>query len=194
MGRRAFLRPVPVLAAMLLLGGCGSAAVETFNLSAPTQNLGGRAGRGQLVVMEPVATAPYDSDRIVVRTAPGSVAYLKGAQWSEQLPRLLQSRIVQTFENSRLLRAVGRPGDRLVATVSLNMEIRRFDIDVQSGQAVVEISAKMISDAAGRIRGARIFRASAPGSASNGRAASAALDQAMEQVLREMIAWSSAYV
>lgn len=178
-----------------MLGGCaGGSTVDTFSLTAPSNGLTGRAGRGQLVVMEPAASAPYDSDRLVVTTEPGSVAYLKGAQWAEQLPRLLQTRIVQTFDNSRLLRAVGRPGDRLVSTVSLNTEIRRFDMDVASGQAVVELSAKIVNDARGRILGARVITARSPGSASNGRNAAQALDQALDQVLRELVAWSSRFV
>ena len=168
--------------------------MQTFSLSAPKQGIQGRAGSGQLVVMEPVASAPYDSDRIVVRSSASTVAYLSGAQWVEDLPKLLQSRIVQTFENGRLLRAVGRPGDRLVATVSLNTEIRRFDIDVETGQAVIEISAKVINDSRGRIQGARIFTARVPGTAGDGKGAAQALNLALETLLRELVAWSSRFV
>ncbi len=194
--RRSLVRiAVFGLAPAIIASGCaGGSAVATFSLTAPANGLTGRAGRGQLVVMEPAATAPYDSDRLVVTAEPGSVAYLKGAQWAEQLPGLLQSRIVQTFDNSRLLRAVGRPGDRLVSTVSLNTEIRRFDIDVASGQAIVELSAKIIRDANGRILGARVITARVPGSAADGKAAAYALDQALDRVLRELVSWSSLYV
>lgn len=168
--------------------------MATFSLTAPEQGLSGRAGSGQLVVMEPNATAPYDTDRLVVTPQPGSVAYLKGAQWAERLPKLLQTRMIEAFDNSQLLRAVGRPGDRLVSTVSLNTEIRRFDIDVQTGQAIIELSAKIVDDARGRIRAARIMSARMPGSAGDGKAAAAALDGALAQVLRELVAWSSRYV
>lgn len=174
----------------LMLAGCGSSAVETFNLTAPESIQAGRSGRGQLVVMEPVATAPYNSDRLVVTTKPGSVAYLKGAQWSDQLPVLLQTRIVQSLENSGALRAVGRPGQRLVASTSLNTEIRRFDIDVESGQAVIELSAKMIHDSSGRVRAARIFSARFPASSTNGTAAAEALDKALSGLIRELVVWS----
>jgi len=180
--------------ALLALGGCAGGAVETFNLTAPDGFRGGGFGRGQLVIMEPVATAPYASDRLVVMAKPGSVAYLKGAQWSDQLPALLQSRILQAFENSGALRAVGRPGQRLVAAVSLNTEIRRFDIDVESGQAVIELSAKLINDTAGRVRAARIFTASVPAGSTRGATAAAALDQALAIVLRDIVRWSAGRV
>jgi cholesterol transport system auxiliary component len=179
-----------VLSASLLLAACGGSAVETFNLTAPEEISARRAGRGQLIVMEPVATAPYNSDRLVVTTTPGSVAYLKGAQWSDQLPVLLQTRIVQTFENSGSLRAVARPGEKLVAPVSLNTEIRRFDIDVKTGQAVIELSAKLINDSAGSVRAARIFTVQVPAASTQGGAAARSLDQALDQILRALIIWS----
>ena len=107
------------------LAGCGSAPLETFDLSAPSA-LSARIPRGQMVIAEPVATLPVDSDRIVIRTGPESVAYLTGAQWPDRLPRLLQTRLIETFENARLLRNVGRPG--LTADYSLTTEIRRFKL------------------------------------------------------------------
>jgi cholesterol transport system auxiliary component len=186
------VRMALLAASTLMLAACGgSAAVETFNLTAPDATAGATGRRGQLIIMEPVATAPYTSDRLVVTTKPGSVAYLKGAQWSDQLPVLLQTRILQTFENSRRLRAVARPGEKLVARLSLNSEIRRFDIDVESNQAVIELSVKLINDASGQVLAARIFKASVPSASTSGPAAAAALDQALGILLRELVPWSA---
>ena len=179
------------LVAALILAGCGSGTLDTYSLSAPRDGLGGRASSRQMIVTEPVATAPYDAERIVVRTGPEAVAYLKGAQWVERLPRLVQTMMIQSFENGRLLRSVGRPGDRFVPDTSLNSEIRRFEIDVTTNEAIVEISAKIVAESGGRIVAARIFTARTPGSASDGKAASAALDQALDRILRELVAWAS---
>lgn len=175
----------------LTVAACGGSPSATFDLS-PASGATGRAGRGQLVVSEPVAISPFDSERIVVRGGADQVAYLKGAQWTDRLPRLLQSRLVQTFENGRLLRAVGRSGDKIVADYSLTSEIRHFEIDVATSTAVVEISAKLVSEQSGRIRAARIFRAQVPGSAADGAQASVALDAALSQVMREIVRWASA--
>ena len=82
----------------LALSACGSAPLATFDLSAPTTELKARALSGILSIPEPAAPAPADGDRIVVRTGPSALAVVKGAQWSERLPRLLQSRLIQTFE------------------------------------------------------------------------------------------------
>ncbi len=176
----------------LALAGCGGSALDSYSLTAPREGLSGRASTRQMVITEPVAGSPYDGERIVVRTGPEAVAYLKGAQWVERLPRMIQTTMIQAFENARFLRSVGRPGDRFTAEVSLNSEIRRFEIDVTTNEAVVEISAKMVSEGNGRIIAARIFTTKLPGSASDGRVASAALDEALDRTLREIVAWAAA--
>lgn len=183
------------LALALLLAGCGGGPPPaTFDLSAPADGFTARGLRGQLLVAEPVAGQALDSERVVIRTTADSIAYLTGAQWSDRLPRLVQARLVQTFENARLLRSVGRTGGRLTADVVLTSEIRAFEIDTQASQAVIEISAKLVNEAAGRIVAAEVFSVRVPGSASSGAAAAAALDEALAQAMRRIVAWSAARV
>ena len=182
------------LAAMLVsLAGCGSAPLATFDISAPSQGLASRTLRGVLVIPEPTASSPLDGDRIVVRSGASSVSVLKGAQWADRLPKLLQSRMIRTFENARLMRSVGRPGEGLTADHSFTWDVRHFEIDVSTGQAVVEISVKVLTPA-GRFTAAKIFKATVPGSADGGPAATAALDAASHEVMRQIVAWTAARV
>jgi cholesterol transport system auxiliary component len=171
--------------------GGGGGALETFDLSAGAPIAVAGRSRGQLAIVEPVATSPVDSDRIVVRPSPDTVATLKGAQWSEPLPRLAQTRLLQTFENSHFLRAVGRPGSGIEARYSLVSEIRRFEIDVAAGEAVVEMSVKLVASASGSIVAGKVFSARAPGSAGSGAAAAVALDAALGDVMRDIVAWTA---
>ena len=129
------------------------------------------------------------SDRPTPRLAP--FPPLTSAQWVERLPSLVQTRLIQTFENGKSLRSVGRPGDKMVADSSLNSEIRKFEINVTTGQANVEISAKLIGETSGRVMAAGIFSAQVPGSASEGANAAAALDAALSQVLRQIVVWTT---
>jgi cholesterol transport system auxiliary component len=180
------------VAALLALAGCGSfsAPPETFDLALPTP-VGKRAVSGRLVaVSEPLALQALESDRIVVRSADGTITFLPGVQWSDRLPRLLQSRIVQGFENAG--RAVGRTGNGLAADVALQSDIRFFGVatgGAGGAQAVIELSAKLV-DPAGRIVSARIFRATAPLASVEGRAAAAALDQAMARLIADLVRWT----
>ena len=139
----------------------------------------------------PVASQALDSERIVIRPKSDQIAYLAGSQWSDRLPKLVQARLIQTFENSRLLARVGRPGDRLAADRTLDSELRNFEIDIEAGQAVVEISVKLVNERSGRIVDAKIFRAVSPASGASGEAASQALDTALGEAMRAIVAWAS---
>src|SRR2546430_10438471 len=100
----------------LLLGACASAPKLTYDLNPIAGVFAARGGRGQLAVAVPDATLPANSDEIVVRTGPQSVAYLSGAQWADKLPSLVQSRLIESFQNAHLLRAVGRTASLADAT------------------------------------------------------------------------------
>jgi cholesterol transport system auxiliary component len=177
------------------LAGCGgSAPPPTFDLAAPRDNLGARAGRGLIVVAEPSALAAIDTNRLIVMTRGGGLAYLGDAQWADRLPKLVQVRLIQTFENAKRLTAVGRPGDRLLPVAQLNSEIRRFGIDEATGEAVIEMSVKIVQDRTGRILAGNIFTRSVPAGGSGGPIAAAALDLAMQEMLRDIVRWTSARI
>ncbi len=182
-----------VLGLSLSLAACGSAPMATFDLSAPSTNLRARAASGVLAIPEPSAPAPADTDRIAVRTGPAAMAVIKGAQWTERLPRLLQGRLIQTFENAKLVRSVSRPGDGAAADRSLAWDVRRFEMDAAEGQAKVEISVRLL-DTTGKILAAQIFTGHAPGEAGEGASAVEALDAASQQVLSQIVTWAASKV
>ena len=181
------------LTATLALAGCGAAPLATFDLSAPRTELKARALKGVLVIQEPAAPAPADSDRIVVRTGTSAVAVMRGAQWTERLPRLLQARLIQTFENAKLVRSISRPGDGATPDHALAWDIRRFEMDAMDNVARVEVSVRLM-DMSGKIVAAQIFVAEAPGEAGEGSLAAQALDVASNNLLRQIVIWAAGRV
>lgn len=181
------------IGAALSLAACGSTPTPTYNLTAPGGFTAGGSGNGQLVVVAPTALAVLNTDKIMVEPGAGQVAYLADAQWSDNLPALLHARTIQAFENASKLRRVARPGDGVNADYTLVTDIRTFALRItdQGPVAVVEISAKLIGTQSGRILAAQVFRAAVPAASSAGPAATAALDQAQEQVLMQMVRWAS---
>jgi cholesterol transport system auxiliary component len=174
-------------------GGGGKTALPTYDLtvSGPFPRAT-RPPRGLLVVADPTALAVFDSEKIVVRPGVGEIAALSDAQWSDRLPRLVQARVVQAFENANRLRAVGRPSDHLTADYQLLIDIRVFQISAtETPTGDVEIAAKLVGDRSGRIAAARIFRASIPAAATAGPGAVAALDAAFSKVAAELVLWVS---
>lgn len=190
--RACLLRRVaPVLVLAALTGACSSGpAPATYDLSAPMSRIRGASGV-QVLVNEPAALQQLSTQQILVKDASGSVSFIGGGQWADNLPRLIQTRLINTFENASQLRGVSRPSSGAVADVQLISELRRFEIATPDNQAVAEISVKIVSDQNGRIVNGRIFRASIPASAVDAPNAARALDEALTVVMLDIVRWVS---
>lgn len=181
------------LASALLLGSalvaCSGPAPTTFDLSIPEKVGRASAGRSQLVIAEPSALQQLDSERILVRGADNTVSYLGGAQWADRLPRLVQFRIVQAFENNG--RAVARAGTGVVGDRAIIGELRAFNLEAGDGQVVVEFSARIVDATTSRIIAAQVFRATEPVGGSDPAQVSAGLDRALQAVLTQLVRWAN---
>jgi cholesterol transport system auxiliary component len=185
---------VAIIASAFALEGCaGSTTLTSYDLASATPSHVRAGGlKGVLAVAEPNAQSSYDSTRIVVRTGPDELAYLSGAQWTEPLPRLIQERLIETFDNAKLLKLVGRPG--ILSEYSLHTDLRRFEIDVTSDQARVEIAARLVNDKTGLPIAAQVFSATAPAPHTADGAAAQALDAALRDAMRRIVVWSTAKI
>jgi cholesterol transport system auxiliary component len=179
-------------ASALNLTACSSAPPTTFDLS-PTLTSNIAHLRAPLAISEPVASLDLDSQRILVRTSPDSVANMAGAQWSDRLPALVQSRLLQSFQNAQQLRFVGRSGGSFSADSELQLDIRAFELDVAKGQARIDIAAKIVNTRSGRVLAARIVTAEAPASGTGGADAAAALNVALDSVIRQIMKFASTH-
>jgi len=184
-------RLVSVVLLAALAGACSSGpAPATYDLSAPTSRIRGAAGV-QVLVNEPAALQTLSTQQILVKDASGAVSFLGGGQWADNLPRLIQTRLINTFENASQLRGVSRPSSGAVADVQLVSELRSFEIATPSNEAVVEISVKIVSDQNGRIVNGRIFRARTPVAAVDAPNAAHALDESLSTVMLDIVRWVS---
>lgn len=185
-----------VLAVALALVGCSSASTpQAYDLAAPSTFARGGAQRGQILVVEPKAIASLDTDRIAVRNAAGAFSYLTDGAWADRLPKLLQAKLIQAFENANRLRSVGRPGDRLTADYQLISDIRSFEVVVGgSTEVVVEMAVRIVNERSGRIHSGQVFRARAAAAGTSAPAVSAAFNEAGQQVMREIVAWTAGQI
>lgn len=188
---RPLQRLIPVALLAALAGACSSGpAPTTYDLSAPTSRIRGAAGV-QVLVNEPAAIQTLATQQILVKDASGSISFIGGGQWADNLPRLIQTRLINTFENSSQLRGVSRPSSGAVADVQLISELRSFEIATPSNEAVVEISVKIVGDRSGRILSGRIFRARTPVASVDAANATRALDEALSVVMLDIVRWVS---
>ncbi len=93
------------------------------------------------------------------------------------MPKLLQMKIIQAFENAGTLAGVSRPLEGVTGDFQLLIDVRRFQIAAPDATADVELAGKIL-DGKGRIIDTRVFRAAAPAAAMDAPTATAALDQA----------------
>ena len=185
-----------MLAISLAVSGCvggSNKALDTYDLGVPDVQQGKRQQANvQILIAEPQALKILDSENIVVREGAASVAYLNGAQWTDRLPKIVQTRMVQAFENSRRFGGVGRPGEGLAINYQVLTDIRAFEIETGSGaRAVVRIFVKLLNDRNGDVVASRIFEAQAPAAAGNAGFVNA-LDAAFAETAADIVAWASA--
>jgi len=149
-----------------------------------------RSITAQLVVADPNTILLFDTQNILTRDAAGTYATLNNVKWADTLPKLVQARIVQSFENAHQLAAVSRPLEQLAAAYRLEVGIRTFQLSLQGKPtAVVDLTARLVNDK-GAVAGARIFSASVPAKGADAPDAVAALNRAFTQVASEIVAWT----
>lgn len=186
-----------VFALVLLLPGCallpggGPAPLDTYELTAPAAKASSRNRGVQILIAEPSALKPLDGQNIVVRPEQGVVQFLKGAQWSDRLPRIVQSKLAETFQGAAAFGGVGKPGEGLAIDYQITTEIREFGIILAGGdRAQVRLYSRILDDSDGVVRAAEEFSASVPVSGTGNDAYAAALDAAFIIIARDMVAWA----
>jgi phospholipid/cholesterol/gamma-HCH transport system substrate-binding protein len=179
------------------LTGTGPAAATpiVYDLTAPRDFPAiKKTPSGQFSIPEPTGVLMFDTQKILVRPSGTEGPTFTNAKWSDNIPKLLQTRIIQSFENANLLRSVTRPMEGLTAGHQLLIDIRSFQLTLSAApQAEVEFSAKILGDN-GKIVDARIFRATVPAAASDAPAAAAALDNAFGKAAVELVVWASGLI
>jgi cholesterol transport system auxiliary component len=185
-----FIVALPVLAA--ILSGCGSTANnDTFDLSITPSAQGAVARNRQILVPEPTAVKLLNSEQVVVRVSSSEIQYLAESRWGDRLPALVQSKLVEAFENTGRLGGVGKPGQGLAIDYQVVTDIRTFEVTTGSPRvAVVEMSAKLLNDRNGTVRAQNVFRATMPVSGAENRNFIQALDRAFAKVGSEIVEWS----
>jgi cholesterol transport system auxiliary component len=149
---RVFL--VASLALLPLLGGCGGLIPsppkrDVYRVS-PIVAFASPLPRvtAQLLIAAPIAGGGLDNDRIALSRAAGSLDYFADAQWSDRLPFLIQAAIIEAFEKSRAVPAIGSDSGGLQADYIIDSEIRDFEAvyDSPDGapRAVVRLQAKLV--------------------------------------------------
>lgn len=182
------------LASCAALPGGGPAPLDTFELSAPSIAAHGHSRR-QILIAQPSALKALDSQNIVIKPSARSIQFLKGAQWADRLPLIVQARLAETFQRSGSFAGVGKPGEGLAIDYQVIVEIRSFEVNVSGGEhAEVELFVRILNDRTGEVRASRSFTASAPVSGRGNSAYVNALDSAFGDAARQIVRWTDSII
>lgn len=159
---------------------------NTFPDDLPTVNW-------QLAIPPPVADAALNTARITLRQNPISLEYYARANWIDTAPRMIQTLLVESFENSGKIVGVGRQSVTLRADYSLLTDLREFQAEYLGAgppRVRVRLNAKMVKMPQRTILATETFEFLEPAASSDLQAVVSAFDVALGKTLKRIVEWS----
>jgi len=147
----------------------------------------------QLAVEVPVSAASLNTGRIAIQMTPTSTDYYAKVAWTDRAPLMVQTRIVDSFENSRKIVAVARESIALRANYVLQPDLRNFEAMYFYGQppiVKVRIIAKLVRMPDRQIIGVASFERCVRARADKVPKVVDAFDQALGSVIKRLVSWT----
>ncbi len=148
----------------------------------------------QLVVETPVAPAGINTNRIALSHSPITLDYFAGATWTDSAPAMVQTLLVESFENTGRIVAVGRESVGLRADYVLKIELREFQAEYASPEAPpivhIRVISKLVRMPMREIVASHMTEQKAQAAANTLDAVVAAFDEALGPVLKEIVTWT----
>ena len=147
----------------------------------------------QLAVEAPAASANLSTGRIAIAMTPTSTDYYANAAWTDRAPLMVQTRIVDSFENSHKIVAVARESIGLRANYVLQSDLRNFEaMYFYGGTPVVHVRivAKLVRMPDRQIIGVGTFERCVRARADKVPKVVEAFDQALGSVMKRLVAWT----
>jgi phospholipid/cholesterol/gamma-HCH transport system substrate-binding protein len=176
-----------------MTGGSKKTADKVIYDLVPPKNFPRREGNPswRLVISEPTVLLALNTDKLQKRPKDGVTMSLGNARWSDNLPNLLQEKIIQSFENAGYPGNVLRPIEGEETDNKMLIDIRGFHLSTKDTPvAEVEFFAKLM-DGSGKVIGARLFKSTSPAEKTDGEAAASALGKAFSKSVRELLGWTA---
>ena len=150
--------------------------------------------RDQLLVDVPVATGGIDTTRIALTRSPTTIDYFANAAWSDRAPAMVQSLLIESFEQTGKIPSVARDSAVLRADYILMPELRRFEARYQSGEApptiFIRLLVRLIRMPERLIIGEDLAEGREIAAANNMDAIVEAYNEALGSVMKRLVTWT----
>ena len=190
------MRRAVLVATVLACGGCGSlletklpASTSYVLAPAPAASAGVARSDADLSIGRPDLAPGLDTERIAVLKG-RQLDYYRGAQWSGRATELVQTLMVDSFEDQQLFRSVTSEQTRVSSEYVLDVSVRDFQAEYASDNdaptAHVTILGRLIRVTDRQL--VETFAATAHSKASDNRlsAVAAAFETAAHKVVLEL--------
>lgn len=190
------------LTAASLLSGCSAISalsgaatpLDAYDLSAPANPVSAtRPTSRQLVIELPNVPGALTSERILIRPQPLQAAYLPDAQWSVEVPIMVQTLMVRAFEDSNAFRYVGRQPLGAIGDYALVSELTDFQAEVGPDRKTTTIrmrmTARLVREDDAAILSTRTFSTSALVGSTETLALVQGFNQAGQELLTDLTGW-----
>ena len=154
----------------------------------------------QLIVEVPIAAAGLSSSRIALKRHPLRLEYYAKTSWTDLAPKMVQTLIVESFENSGKIVSVGRESAGLRSDFVLKTELREFQADYTGGakkgakgsgpRVRVRINAKLVLMPQRTIIAGMTVERFITAKSNSMSAIVMAYDYALGKTLKRLVAWT----
>lgn len=147
-GRRALLvggtSALALSACSNIIGPPAASPLYVLN-PPPVAARGGPSVHWQLTVELPEATDSLDTTRMLLVQPSGQMDYYADSAWQDRLPVVVQGTLVEAFETSGRMRAVGRDTEGLKSDYLLVTDIRSFEAHYAAPDAAPMVSVRIVA-------------------------------------------------
>ncbi|NOD30395.1 MULTISPECIES: ABC-type transport auxiliary lipoprotein family protein [Ruegeria] len=200
------IKPAIAILTFALVGGCAglgtlkqAAKPNDLYLLTPKSTFSSALPRiqKQIVVEEPTATAAVNTDQIAIQPTPFQVQYLPRARWVDRAPLIVQTLLIESFENSGKVAAVGRSTVGLRADYVIAPDLREFQgivvSDPENGDKIrieVRMNIKVIDEYDDKIIASNSFQENVVAASDQTSDLIKAFDLALGRAMRDSVEWS----
>jgi len=170
-------------------------AAQIYRLSPQVEDPPGRAIlRTTLTIDLPNAPQSLDTDRIALTEGRTRFDYYAESTWTDRLPVLLQSLLVNAFESDGRIAEVSHDVDSSTRGYLLQTQIRQFEaqygVPATAPEIAVVLELQLLTGPAGRFVGRRLISTNARASQDKLDAIVTAFDSATGEALTESVVWT----
>jgi cholesterol transport system auxiliary component len=196
------IQRISAIVLLSALAGCLSLikepdAITTYALRhLETETTPGARVPWSLTIIRPNTGTLLDSNRIAVRPQPNVLQVYQGANWADSMPDMVQTHLVEAFENSSRITTVSRQNSGVPAEVALLIDIRRFESDYGAGgkipNVVIHLHAKLLEYPSNRVIAVENFSSETKAADKSVPAVVAAFEQGLNRNTGEIVQWALA--